>query len=244
MEQIRAVMAERLDPAWEMAEKAVESIPHIKMTHYLTRISNITATVMDFLRLHSESSYRIAEERAASIQEMINQNPQIWATDDVDIQQQEVEGISEFVQQQVSAYGNWILSQGLVSFCTFLDGFFEDVVDIRLQQNVALIYDTASAKRVDLRSFVEKELPQIIDEVRKKETRHFSYLPGIKKRIGYLESKLGIPTSSIFDWAIFLDADEFEGWDLDKLDELYDNRHSIVHRDAYPVQSVEDLIKM
>ena len=140
-------------------------------------------------------------------------------------------------------YPRWVLNQALVTYCTILDSFLDSTLDAIFQHNPKVLYGVAAAKNIDLKKPVDLgTVDAVIREIRAKEIRNFSN-DDIAKRLQYLKDKLSIDTDRLFDWEFSAeDTDRrLEGLNFKSLENYYQQRHDIVHRDATPISTFEEI---
>lgn len=226
---------------WEEAERIANAIPAIPMQAFMTRMSFVMLMVADLLDVHHYATDQLVQRHMGGQMKILEDNPQILRVDNEEVRQAVQAHMEQGVRDQVSRHSQWILNQGLVSHCTFLDAFLEQTVELVLRGQPSLLVDTRAGKEASLQQVIEDGLDTVLADVAAKETSHFAHLTGIRSRIGYLESKLSMATARLFDWSNFTDGAEFAHWDLDYLCDVYDRRHKIVHHDEYSVNSGEEL---
>jgi hypothetical protein len=226
---------------WRMAAQAAEQLPCILTMHYLTRLSDVHSTVVDLLKLHSTGAADLAKEHARTLRTLLGRNPQLWATEDGKARDLVKNRVNEFTSEAVSRRPVWIINQGLVTSVTFFEGFLENVVDIIYREKVDLLCQTRPASDISLKEVVAKGTQQGIDDVRSEEVHRFTFLSGIRKRMGYMESKLGIPVSALFDWSTFESPEQYEEYDLNKLADIYEKRNAVVHSEELPLEQLNQL---
>ena len=221
----------------------VTKIRKIKSIHYVGKINYVALLAQDILRMHAENSSALMGERIEGTLSLLRDNPDFIVDDQPEALEKIVGKIIDYSRNQVARYRDWVMNQALVSFCSYFDAFLDDTLDTIFQVQVDLLFDSKPAKSVELKDVVEMGCEDLISEIRRKEVTRFSF-KGIDKRLGYFESKLGISASSLFDWSSYKDPERFEGWDLEKLKEVYDKRHAVVHRDDYPISSIEEITEL
>lgn len=234
----------KTDPAWQKVEEFVENMPQVKMFPFLSRLTDISVFSQDMLRFTSMGKEHLVRRHMTGLPELVGR----YLKADSEKQRAQMivdvtEEMEKAFREKVKQYDLWILNQGLVMLCTVMDIFLETVLESILRSNVQILYGVAGAKNIELKHAVELgSLDAIIDEIRKKELRKFSF-EEIEERFEYLESKLGVRTTDVFDWRNQTDEakEPLAGWNLDTLKEIYGKRHAIVHREALPIKTIDEL---
>ena len=229
------------DPLWIRAQEEIGAMPALRMQFFVSRINYVTVLSQDMLAVHSHLFDTLVSEHNESIFSLLRENPKLLTTDSPEAITQVREHIISGNKTHVAGYREWILNQALVSFCTFFDAFLVDAVELVLSSKVELLFDTKAASGVTYKKIIEDGLASTTEELVAKELGHFSFIAGIKSRIGYFESKLNVSTQAILDWDRFTDGSLFKHWTLDYLSEIYEKRNSIVHRDEYPIKTLEEI---
>lgn len=234
----------KTDPAWQKVEEFVENVPQVKMFPFWGRLTDIIVFTQDMLRLSSMGKEHLVRRSMTGVPELVGK---YLKADSGEQRAQMILYVTAEMEkafrEKVKQYDLWILNQGLVMFCTVMDIFLETVLESILRSNVQILYGVAGAKNIDLKHAVGLgSLDAVIDEIRKKEIRKFCF-EEIEERFEYMESKLGIRTTDVFDWRNQTDEakERLAGWNLGALKEIYGKRHAIVHRDALPIKTIDEL---
>ena len=173
--------------------------------------------------------------------------PEFWKNSDGDPTEPSLETVEFLVNKMETAtreriekhYPQRVLNQALVTYCTILDSYLDSTLDAVLQHNPKLLYGLSGAKNIELKKVIELgSIDAIVREIRAKEIRNFSN-GDIADRLDYFESKLAIQTDRLFDWE-YSDKETdrpLEGLNLKTLENYYQKRHDIVHRDETPISA-------
>jgi len=125
----------------------------------------------------------------------------------------------------------------------FPDSYLDSTLDAVFRQNPKILYGVSGAKNIELKKLVELgSVDAVIREIRAKEIRNFSN-DDIANRLDYFKAKLSIDTDRLFDWELSdKDTDRrLEGLTLKSLENFYQQRQDIVHRDDMLISTFEEL---
>jgi hypothetical protein len=244
-ELLRIEEAAKNDPIWRKVLEHEERIPQIKMLLFSGRITETRVFIDWLLSLHSDNKEKLLRQMMEGVPELVS-NPRY-----VNVNRETDRGIIDFMiakmerstSEKIERYRVWIINQALVMFCTILDTFLEHLLDTIFRCHEKLLYGLAAEKTVDLKRLIELgSVPAAIAEVRTKEIKAFSY-EDIGRRLRYVHTKLKIETGKVFNWEDRTPElqSKLAGWDLKRLEESYERRHSIVHRDETPVADKSEL---
>lgn len=179
-------------------------------------------------------------------------NPRYWKNTSGDRQGEPSEEIMNVLLKEMEKktiekvekdYPRWVLNQALVSFCTIMDSFLDSILDALFRHNPKMLYGISGAKNVELKRLVELgSVEAVVEDIRTKEIRSFSN-ESIAERLDYFQRKFNIETKLLFDWDLTeKDTDRrLENLNLDSLVMFYEQRHDIVHRDATPISTLDEL---
>ncbi len=234
------------DPAWNKALAVVNQVPTIRDFFFLGSLTDCLLFVSDTLQLYARGKDPIVRQKMYGVPQLIDAYVKVGAMSPDKLaayQNFVVRGVEDLLRKKVAEYDLWIINQGLVMLCTKFDAFLENVVDVILTKKPELLYSIAEAKTLELKRIVRLgSVEAIIGEIKAKEIRRFSF-EEIGKRFEYLQSKLHIALSDVFNWALYVAevSKKFAGWDLKSLMRIYTQRHSVVHRNDLPVQDFDEL---
>ena len=144
---------------------------------------------------------------------------------------------------KIDKYRLWIINQALVNYCTILDTALENLLDAIFRKNINALYGASEAKSIDFKRLVALgSVEAVADDLRKKVIRKFTF-DDITQRFQFLKSNLGIEVDSVFNWENQEDSitEALKGRALKELQGVYNQRHSVVHQDATPLNSEDEL---
>ena len=136
-----------------------------------------------------------------------------------------------------------VLNLSLVMMCTVLELFFEHVFDVIFRANSQTLLSLSKDKNITvdqflqygtyddvLNKFIQKSIDHIIREGTKEVLKSFD--------------NIGMKANNIFSWTHFTKKVQlqFADWTDTKLYDIFQERHSIVHDNTMPLQSVEELL--
>lgn len=136
-----------------------------------------------------------------------------------------------------------VLNLSLVMICTVLELFFEHVLSLIFRANSRTLLTLSKDKNISVEQFLKSSTyDDVLSEFIKKTTDHIM-------RQGTMDilkafDNIGMKTNEIFSWANFTEEVQvrFAGWDGKKLNSIFEERHSIVHNNAIPLRSIEELL--
>ena len=156
-----------------------------------------------------------------------------------------LKGMTESNKKKIDNYSPILLNQNLVMLCTILEIFFIHVLETIIETNPNTLIGLSKEKEISLKAVIDlKDYEAIIRNFKDKTFDHFSR-QSIKEQFE-IYSKLGIDISKIFDYSMFTPEaqKEMAGNNLDKLIQIFETRHSIVHENALPIQTEDELYKI
>lgn len=240
----------RTDPLWQKVLDEEANTPQIRLSSFMSRIGDALAFAADTLKLYKANSEKLVAHKMRGIPMLITKS-EYWKSTDGTPWKPTPE-ILEFLAREIENatrekiekhYPQWVLNQSLVTFCTILDSHLDSMLEVVFEHDPRILYGVSGAKNIELKQLVELgTVDAVIREIRAKEIRNFSN-DHIAKRLEYLKARLSIETDRLFDWG-FSDKDtdrRLEGLNLKSLEQFYQQRHDIVHRDATPISTFEEL---
>jgi len=153
-----------------------------------------------------------------------------------------------FIDRSASEIENYeliFLNQNLVMQCTIMEIFFLHILEVVFEKEPRVMLKLSKDKNITLEQVVElKTYNLIMDKFKCKIYDEFSK-EGIKYKFDVYE-KIGLDISEMFTFPLFIQEvqKEFKGYDLDKLIEVFQKRHDIVHKNVASLTSINELIKI
>ena len=135
-----------------------------------------------------------------------------------------------------------LINQNLVMMCTVLEIFLLHVVDSILKAEPMTLLTVASEKEIKLDEVIKaKDKEEIVKKCREKVKDHFSR-QGIKEKFKIIE-KIGVEEKDVFNFSILRTEpqQDFSGYDLQNLADVFQKRHDIVHEAMLPIQDPVEL---
>jgi hypothetical protein len=141
-----------------------------------------------------------------------------------------------------------VLNLGLVMLCTQLELFVNHLLDVVLAAEPRRLLDLASDKEMKAREIVElgnydevlqRLRDKVIEEIDREGTRE-KFEKHLGKRFGLIQPSQ-IRIAPAFPG---LPLDAFKEWDLERLVDVFERRHRIVHRGEFSVLDYEELGKV
>lgn len=127
--------------------------------------------------------------------------------------------------------------------CTVMELFFEHVFNVICKANSRTLLCLSKDKNITFEQFLAyATYDDVLNEFIQKTTDHI-IREGTKEVLKAFNN-IGMKTEEIFSWDMFTYEvqKQFADWKDVKLFEIFQERHSIVHDNAMPVQSLEDLL--
>ncbi len=147
-------------------------------------------------------------------------------------------GIDREVAKLLASYELRILNQAFVTLCTVLDSFYDDTYlaalnasPNTLEMEVTALYSGRGSEPP--RATKDERIRELVDNFSRK---------SIAKKFAVF-SRWGIDVQKLFTfWGSSESLQrQFASWDQHKLEEIYSSRHDVVHRDVWPIKSIDEL---
>lgn len=154
-------------------------------------------------------------------------------------------GMEELNRKKLDNYSPILLNQNLVMLCTVLEIFFIHILEVIIESSPKTLIGLSKEKAISLESVIElKNYDALIRDFKDKTFDHFSR-QSIKEQFG-IYKKIGIDITTIFDYSTFTPSAQKEmvGNDIEKLIQIFETRHSIVHDNTLPIKQEEELYKI
>ena len=153
------------------------------------------------------------------------------------------EGIKESYVRKFNDSKKTVLNLSLVMMCTVLELFFEHVFAVIFKANSQTLLSLSKDKNITVEQFLKHSTyDDVLDRFMQKSTDHI-IRQGTKEILKAFDS-IGIKTNRVFSWSHFTEEVQlkFADWNSEKLCEIFAERHSIVHDNAMPLRSLEELL--
>jgi len=153
------------------------------------------------------------------------------------------QGMKESYIKKFNESKKVVLNLSLVMMCTVMELFFEHVFNVICKANSRTLLCLSKDKNITLEQFLTyATYDDILSEFIQKTTDRI--IRDGTKEVLKTFNNIGIKTPEIFSWDMFTEDVQihFADWKDAKLFEIFQERHSIVHDNAMPLQSLEDLI--
>ena len=153
------------------------------------------------------------------------------------------EGMKESYIKKFNESKKVVLNLSLVVMCTVMELFFEHVFNLICKANSRALLCLSKDKNITLEQFLTyATYDAALNEFIQKTTDHI-IREGTKEVLKAFNN-IGMKTAEIFSWDMFTEDVQihFADWKDAKLFDIFQERHSIVHNNAMPIQSIEDLL--
>ncbi len=144
--------------------------------------------------------------------------------------------------RKVQEYVTILLNQNLVMLCTIMEIFFLHILETIMLTEPNVLVGLAQEKTLTLQQILSlKNYDSIIEKFRSKILDYFSR-QGLKEKFKIYE-KIGLDINKIFNYSTYTDDAQKRliGYDLDRLSEIFDKRHDIVHKNELPLKQLSEL---
>lgn len=152
------------------------------------------------------------------------------------------EGMRESYIRKFNESKRTVLNLSLVMMCTILELFFEHVFDVIFNANSQTLLCLSKDKNITAEQFLRHTTyDDVLNEFIQKSTDHI-IRQGTKEILKAFDN-IGMKTNKVFSWSNFTEEVQlqFADWTDVKLHDIFQERHSIVHDNAMPLQSVQEL---
>ena len=227
----------------------LDAIDKIPMMDFLSKVTDIFLLVNRTLELLERDEERTVMEYLTKSKEALKKlgifdEASIGPPQDKERLEEEAFAILEASFRKKLENSQLILvNQTLVMLCTIFEIFLNVSLEIVLKRKPEILLSTAHEKIITFKDLVELgDYDSILNSFRDKVTHKFSR-EEIEDRILFYDKHLGIKTTAIFDWQIYIDEihELLKGWNLEKLKEVFGKRHDIVHRNELPISNLEEV---
>jgi hypothetical protein len=149
--------------------------------------------------------------------------------------------MQESFAKKLEKSGLLILNISLVMLCTIVEIFLDHVLRTIFDANPRTLLSISPYKNITLEEFLNfKDYNDILENFKDKYLEHFNR-QGIEKKLEVMYS-LGLKKEILFSWRVLDDEAQkrFKGIDDRLLIDIFDKRHSIVHKNALPITAFEE----
>ena len=136
-----------------------------------------------------------------------------------------------------------VLNLSLVMMCTVMELFFEHVSTAVFKANSQALLSLSKEKNITLEQLLKHATYEdVLNEFIRKSI-DTTIRGGVREILKAFDT-IGIETGKMFSWIDFTEEVQlkFAHWNDQKLVEIFDERNSIVHDNAMPLQSMEQLL--
>jgi len=136
-----------------------------------------------------------------------------------------------------------ILNMSLVMICTVMEMFFEHIFLTIMNANPQTLLTLTKDRNITLEQLLKfNDYDKVLDHFKEKYVEHITR-QGTKEILNAFDS-VGIKTNSIFSWSNCTDEvqKQFASWNDKKLIDIFNERHSIVHDNHYPINNIQEFI--
>lgn len=225
----------------------------IRTAEFLSKISDVYFVIYNTLNIIKRPDVQkfIVNTMMQGTDKMLQEleDQKVFNSDDSyksdELKKQIYQQLKELNAKKVQDYVPVLLNQNLVMLCTIMEIFFVHILEIIIKCEPKTLIGLSVEKEITLQRAVElSSYEAVIEEFESKTLEHFSR-QGLKEKFK-IYSKIGLDNTKIFDYSSYTDEAKgnLHGYDLNKLNEIFDMRHDIVHKNCSPLQELEQLNKI
>jgi len=155
--------------------------------------------------------------------------------------------IEELVEEQKERveefYPLTIINQSLSIMCSFFESFLLESLDIIFNNENRILIKLSQQKDIKLDKIIQLgTYDKLISSFKEKTLFYFSR-ESTKDKFKKYYKIIGFDISKFFDMSRYTEKvqTKFKGWDLKKLNAIFDERHKIVHDQQYSLASLDEL---
>ena len=140
-------------------------------------------------------------------------------------------------------YPQTIINQSLSIMCSFFESFLIESLDIIFDKEIRMLIKLSQKKEIKLNKIIKLgTYDKLISSFKKKTLVRFSR-DSIEEKFKKYYKIIGFDISKFFDMSRYTEEvqTKFKGWDLEKLDSIFNERHEIVHNQQFPLTSLNEL---
>lgn len=196
-------------------------IKNILIQHKLSILDEVLSEYKIIPKQVHPALQKITEELRKKIEEMIDE------------QKKRVEEI----------YPLTIINQSLSMICSFFDSFLIESLEIIFDKDNRTLIRLSQEKEMKLEKIIQhKTFDAVISYFKEKTLTCFSR-DSIEDKFEKYYKTISFDISKFFDMSRYTEEvqTKFKGWDLKKLDSIFNERHEIVHNQQFPLTSLNEL---
>ena len=223
----------------------------LKAFEYLSKLNRTVIFLRDALKACQSREFQkmLLEERKAVREELLSEleYKKIFFHPDAETHKNLKNMVMEKMEQAdeagIKSYMPIIVNQNLVMLCTVMEIYLVHVLVTVLLKRPEIIVGLAQEKNVTLKRVLELgNYDAVVEEFRDKVVEIFSF-QGIKEKFNTF-SKIGITTESVFEYSGFPERVQkrFKGYSFTNLEDIFQKRHDIVHKNELPIRNIDELI--
>ncbi|MDP8229477.1 MAG: hypothetical protein P9L93_00020 [Candidatus Gorgyraea atricola] len=222
----------------------------IKMMDFISKLGDAYLVVYNTLSIIKRGDVQgfivntMTQGSDRMIQELLDKNVfnEVSPKKIKEIKERVVQDLEILNMRKVKEYTPILINQNLVMLCTIMETFFLHVLQSIMIKDSRAILGLAQDKNVSLERILElKDYDSVIEGFRMKILEHFSR-QGLKEKFKTYK-KIMPDIENIFDFSSFTDG-ILAAYDLEKLSEIFDKRHDVVHKNQSPLKNLGELTQI
>ena len=153
------------------------------------------------------------------------------------------EQIKESYLKKFNDCNKIILNMSLVMICTAMEMFLEHIFLTIMNANPQTLLTLSKDRNITLEQLLKfNDYDKVLDHFKEKYIEHITR-QGTKEILNAFDS-VGIKTNSLFSWSDFTDEvqKQFASWNDKTLIDIFNERHSIVHDNLYPINDIQEFV--
>lgn len=217
-------------------------ILQIRLLEHLERLFDCSSAINYAVDAVGQNREKLADFMSQGIPEIL-QNKEIWKNPESNETAHHLKEIQEKAEaenrRRVERFIQILGNQSVVLMCSVLDVYFNHVLDVVSTVEPKTLMTLSPEGKISLQELLDHTSHEAtVDAVREKEISKFDY-DSLDEKFKKFR-KLGIKEDVVFDASrISKEAlERLDGFDLATLRRAYGTRHEIVHRGAFPIDSM------
>ncbi len=219
-------------------------MPIIPLTSHLKSLGRIYIFAEDIIRLLSSGSIR-----KALLAPKVQTFDEILKEFNIEIEglpqelKEKIIGIVEEQKRLIEEYPLTIINQSLQIACSLFETFLIESLETIFDTKKQTVINLSEQKNIKLEEIIELgDYDKIFSSFKDKILRNFSRA-STKEQFEKYFCGLGFKIQEVFHMSNYKAEVQrtYEGWELEKLISIFDERHRIVHNGESPLNSLKDL---
>lgn len=151
--------------------------------------------------------------------------------------------IAESFRQKFYQSNKIVLNMSLVTMCTVLELFIEHIFLSIFDAKVETLLTLSKGKSITLEQLLKfNNYDEVLTNFKRKYIDHITR-QGIREILKAFDA-IGIDHNTLFSWSTFTSdvQSRFNGWNDERLIDIFNKRHSVVHQNELPISTLDELL--